>query len=192
VPGQGQLTLGCDPERTEESARERAWLAHTNTPRGHVRRLILRSAQRVSRKGISITLKNMNSTDTNRKPYTSDLSDAEWAIIEPLLPPLKSTGRPIKYPRREILNGILYVLRNGSSWRNVPHDLPPWRSVYWYFMIWRNSELFRHINDTLRVQVRLQDGRVSEPSAAVIDSQAVKTTEKGGHPATVDLTWARK
>lgn len=137
----------------------------------------------------------MNSTNAKpaeRQPYTSDLSDAEWALIEPLLPPPKSTGRPIKYPRREILNGILYVLRNGCTWRNLPHDLPPWRSVYWYFMIWRDTELFRHINDTFRTQVRIRDGREAEASAAVIDSQAVKTTEKGGQVDTVDTTWARK
>ena len=134
----------------------------------------------------------MNSTDTKRQPYTSDLSEAEWAIIEPLLPPPKSTGRPIKYPRREILNGILYVLRNGSTWRDMPHDLPPWRSVYWYFMIWRDTELFRHINDTLRTQIRAQESREAEASAAVIDSQAVKTTEKGGLRDTKDTTWARR
>jgi putative transposase len=134
----------------------------------------------------------MDNTAVKRQPYTSDLSDAEWEIIEPLLPPLKSTGRPTKYARREILNGILYVLRNGSSWRNLPHDLPPWRSVYWYFMMWRNSELFRRINDTLRVQLRTQHGREREASGAVIDSQAVKTTEKGGLPDTEGSTLARE
>jgi putative transposase len=135
---------------------------------------------------------SVTNPDIKRQPYTSDLSDAEWSVLEPLLPPLKSTGRPIKYARREILNGILYVLRNGSSWRNLPHDLPPWRSVYWYFMVWRNSELFRHINDTLRIQVRTQDSRQAEASGAVIDSQAVKTTEKGGHLDTEGSMWASK
>lgn len=134
----------------------------------------------------------MNNPDTKRQPYTSDLSDAEWAVLEPLFPPRKSIGRPVKYPRREILNGIFYVLRNGSSWRNLPHDLPPWKSVYWYFMMWRNSELFRHINDTLRIQVRAQESREAEASAAVIDSQAVRTTEKGGHPDTEGSIWVRK
>jgi putative transposase len=141
---------------------------------------------------MSIRLESMNNPTAERKPYTSDLSDAEWAILEPLLPPPKSTGRPIKYPRREILNGILYVLRNGSTWRDMPHDLPPWRSVYWYFMIWRDTELFRHINDTLRAQIRIQDSRETEPSAAVIDIQAVKTTEKGGLRDIEGTTWARK
>jgi transposase len=134
----------------------------------------------------------MNSISAKRKPYTSDLSDAEWQIIEPLLPPPKSTGRPIKYPRRDILNGMLYVLRNGCTWRDLPHDLPPWRSVYWYFMMWRDTELFRHINDTLRVQIRARDGREGEASAAVIDSQAVKTTEKGGLPDTEGSTWVNR
>jgi transposase len=154
--------------------------------------VILRFAQRLSSNGTSITLESMDNTTAKRKPYTSDLSDAEWAIIEPLLPPPKSTGRPIKYPRREIVNGMLYVLRNGSTWRDMPHDLPPWRSVYWYFMMWRDTELFRHINDTLRTQIRILDGREEEASAAVIDSQAVKTTEKGGLLDTAGSTWARK
>jgi len=155
-------------------------------------RALANVAQRLSRKGTSITVESMNSIDAKRKAYTSDLTDAEWEMVEPLLPPPKSTGRPIKYPRREIFNGILYVLRNGIPWRDMPHDLPPWRSVYWYFMMWRDTQVFRHINDTLRTQIRVRDGRQSEASGAVIDSQAVKSTEKGGHPVTEGSIWARE
>ena len=89
------------------------------------------------------------------------------------------------------MNGMLYVLRGGIAWRMMPSDLPPWRSVYWYFMQWRDMELFEHINDTLRREVRTKAGRNPQPSGAVIDSQSVKVTEKGGHLDTEDMMQAR-
>ena len=115
----------------------------------------------------------------NRQSYPSDLSDQQWQLLEPLLPPPKPGGRPIKYPRREVMNGILYVLRTGCAWRMLPHDLPPWRTTFHYFRTWRQDGTWERIHEVLRDQLRLAEGRAVSPSAAIIDSQSVKTTEKG-------------
>ena len=85
----------------------------------------------------------------NRKPYPSDLSDAEWAILEIFVPAVKGGGRPATYSRREIMNGILYVLRGGGSWRMLPHDFPPWDTVYGYFSRWRKAGLWEQIHQQL-------------------------------------------
>ena len=119
-----------------------------------------------------------------RPDYPSDLSDREWQLLEPLLPPPKPGGRPITYPRREIVNAIRYVLRTGCSWRMLPHDLPPWRIVFHYFRTWRRDGSWQRAHDTLHAMLRQAQGRETSPSAAIIDSQSVKTTEKGGPEVT--------
>jgi transposase len=123
---------------------------------------------------------------SNRNPYPSDVTDDAWAVLEPLIPASRSgpNGGPPAIARREIFNGIRYVVRSGSAWRLMPHDLPNWATCYHYFRIWKNDGTWQRTHDKLRGDVREAAGRNREPSAAIIDSQSVETTEKGGFTAT--------
>ena len=116
----------------------------------------------------------------SRHPYETDLTDTEWDLIEPLVPPTKPGGRPAKHARREILNGIFYIVRSGCAWKLLPHDLPPWRTVYHYFWSWRRDGAWQTIHDCVRALLRQVAGRQSEPSGAIVDSQTVGTGEQGG------------
>jgi putative transposase len=120
-----------------------------------------------------------------RKPYPTDLSDKEWDLIKHLVPSATPGGRPEKYPKREIMDAIFYILRGGCAWRLLPHDFPPWQIVYQYFWRWRNDGPWQCMHDLLRGDVRLAAGKRRQPSAAIIDSQSVKTTEKGGSAGTM-------
>jgi len=133
-----------------------------------------------------------------RKQYTSDLSDAEWALLEPLLPAAKSGGRPRTVNMREVVNAIFYVLKTGCQWGNLPGDFPPYSTVFDYYNQWRKNKVWQHMNETLRESVRKAEGREATPSAAILDSQSIKTTEKGGSVALMqpnsskaanDLSW---
>ena len=125
----------------------------------------------------------------SRKPYPTDLTDAQWEELAPLLPPDTERGHPRTVDLREVINGILYVLRGGIPWGMLPHDLPPWGTVWWYFRKWRDDGTWERVEAGLRTQVREAAGREASPSGAIIDSQSVKTTEKGGPEA---MTLAKK
>lgn len=112
--------------------------------------------------------------------YATDLSDAEWQILAPLLEPSTRRGRPRKHDRRTIVDAALYVLRGGVPWRLLPHEYPPWRSVDDRFWRWRKSGVWQRINDALRTRARALLGRASSPHTAIIDSQTARTSEAGG------------
>ena len=121
----------------------------------------------------------------NRRAYPSDLSDEEWQRLEPMIPVHTGIGRPVKWSRRELVNAMLYVLRSGCQWRMLPHEYPPYGTVFYHFRQWRRAGLWERINQALREQVRVEAGREAQPSAGVLDSQSVKTTEKGANVATM-------
>lgn len=132
---------------------------------------------------------------SERKAYPSDLTDAEWELLEPLIPAISPEAAHVEHTRHEIVNGILYVLRSGCPWRLLPHDLPAWSTVYDYFRQWRNQGIWDQVLETLRKQTRAKQGRDEEPSAAIIDSQSIKTSAVRGPEKGFDQgkrIWGRK
>ncbi len=117
---------------------------------------------------------------SRRARYPSDTTDEQWELIEPLLPPVNRGGRPEKHPRRAVVDAILYVVRTGCAWRQLPADFPPWQTVYWYFVRWEQAKATEEILPVVREQLRLQEGRNPEPSAGLIDSQSVKGADTVG------------
>lgn len=119
-----------------------------------------------------------------KRQYPNDLSDKEWQSIEKFFEvSYKKGGRPPSHSKKEILEAIFYILRTGCQWRYLPHDYPPWKTVYTYFRNWKKHKIFELINDDIRKRLRIELGRKDEPTACIIDSQSVKTVEKGGPKA---------
>jgi len=117
--------------------------------------------------------------------YPSDLTDEEWEILRPKMPQRKTKrGRPRELPFRQILNGIFYLNKEGCQWRALPKEFGSWQTIYHYFRLWNHNGLWQTINDTLVGKLRKLDGREYQPTAAIIDSQSAKTTQKKGRAAT--------
>jgi transposase len=125
-----------------------------------------------------------------RQAYPDDMTDKEWELIRPFLEQNDSPkGRKPKYTKREVMNAIFYLIRSGCSWRHLPHDFPPWYAVYTQFVRWRNRGVFEKMHDKAKETVREFLGRNAKASGAIVDSQSVKTGEKGG---SVDMMQERK
>lgn len=116
--------------------------------------------------------------------YDSDLTDEEWALVAPLIPPAKRGGGKRTVNVREVLNGVFYVLWTGCQWKAIPKDLPPKSTVHWYLMLWQWDGTLERVHHTLYVAVREQEGREASPTAAIIDSQTAKAAQKGGRRST--------
>ena len=139
------------------------------------------------------TSKNRGRYDRRRLRYPSDLTDEEWALVEPLIPPAKRGGNRRHVVAREVVNGLMYILSTGCQWRAIPTDLPPRSTLYDYFDLWSWDGTLDRIHDALYAQCREAASRVASPTAAIIDSQSVKSAEKGGAASTLAaMTRARK
>jgi transposase len=139
------------------------------------------------------TNENRSLYDRSKLRYPSDLTDEEWALIEPLIPPAKRGGGKRTVNLREVVNGLMYVLSTGCQWRAIPKDLPPKSTVHGYFDLWSWDGTLERIHHVLYVKCREKARREASPTAAIIDSQSVKSAEKGGAASTLaDMTRGKR
>jgi transposase len=115
-----------------------------------------------------------------RRRYPTDLTDSQWAVLAPMIPDAEPGGRPRKADKREIVEAILYFVRAGCAWRLLPHDFPPWQTVYYYLRRWEQEGVWARVHHTLVMEDRERAGREASPSAAIIDSQTVRTADQKG------------
>ena len=125
---------------------------------------------------------------SEEKIYPSDLSEGQWAVLKKHIPAAKKGGRPRSSDMRAVLNALFYIARTGCGWRYLPHEYPKWQTVYTYFRGWQRDGTWERLNDVLREQLRTKAGREAQPSAGSIDSQSVKTTEKGASEAMMEAS----
>lgn len=125
----------------------------------------------------------MAQQNNREKKYQTDLTDEQWKLIAPLIPPAKPGGRKRNTDIREVINAIFYLLKTGCPWRMIPNDFPKWKTVYDYFNKWKRDGTWKNIHDRLREKVRVKAGKKKQPTAGIIDSQSAKTAEKGGFVA---------
>ena len=137
------------------------------------------------------TKKNRQRYDRSKLRYPSDLTDDEWADVSPMIAPGRTGGRKRSVSLREVVNGLMYVLSTGCQWRAIPKDLPPRSTVHDYFTLWTYDGTLKRIHHALYQRCRAQSNRAASPTAAVIDSQSVKSAEKGG-PALIRLVTMRE
>jgi transposase len=139
------------------------------------------------------TNENRSRDDRSRLRYPSDLTDEEWAQVEPLIPSARRGGNKRTVSAREVVNGLMYILSTGCQWRAIPKDLPPRSTIHDYFDLWSWDGTLDHMHETLYVKCREQASREASPTAAILDSQSVKSAEKGGWRLTrLALTQARR
>ena len=122
----------------------------------------------------------MSKKKADRRAYPTDLSDTQWTLIAPLIPEAEPGGRPRKAISRELVNAILYFLRAGMAWRLLPHEFPPWQTVYYYLRRWQREGVWDRVHHTLVMADRERVGREASPSAAILDSQSVRTADQKG------------
>jgi len=115
-----------------------------------------------------------------RRRYDTDLTDGQWELIAPMIPDARAGGRPRKATSRELVDAILYFLRAGVAWRLLPHDLPPWQTVYYYLRRWQREGVWDRVHHTLVIADRERAGREASPTAAILDSQSIKTADQKG------------
>ena len=134
------------------------------------------------------TQEHRQSHDRKGLRYPSDLTDAEWALVGPLIPPARRGGRPRDVDIREVLNAVFYLLSTGCQWDALPKDLPPKSTVYEYFSLWRSDRTLLRLHQALYAQVREASGRTAQPTVAILDSQSAKAAQKGGRRSTRKAT----